>query len=236
MTSKQVIDELKKLGSENVKKIFFKHGAKEPLYGVKVEDLKKIQKKIKSDEQQVALDLYNSGVSDAMYLAGLMADGSKMSKKELQLWAEKASWSMISEYSVPWVTSESPDGWELAIKWIDSPKENIASSGWSTLRSIVSVKDDKDLNISELKKLLNRVEKEISKAHDRVRYTMNGFVIAVGSFVKELTETATESGKKIGTITIDMGATACKIPYSPDYINKAKQRGTIGKKRKTAKC
>jgi len=33
-----------------------------------------------------------------------------------------------------------------------------------------------------------------------------------------------------------MGGTACKLPYSPDYIKKVQQRGTIGKKRKTVKC
>jgi hypothetical protein len=44
------------------------------------------------------------------------------------------------------------------------------------------------------------------------------------------------TGKKIGKVTIDMGDTDCKVPYSPDYIDKAKQRGTIGKKRKTCRC
>src|SRR5213075_1238863 len=130
--------EIKRSGSEGIRKIFLKHGAKEPLYGVKVEDLKKIQKKIKENHQEIALDLYHSGIGDAMYLAGLMADGSKMNTKELQAWAEAANWSMISEYSVAWVTSENDNAFEVAMKWIDSSKENIASSGWSTLSSIVS--------------------------------------------------------------------------------------------------
>ena len=37
------------------------------------DDLKKYQKRIKKD-YQLSLDLYDSGVSDAMYLAGLIAD------------------------------------------------------------------------------------------------------------------------------------------------------------------
>ena len=36
--------------------------------------------------------------------------------------------------------------------------------------------------------------------------------------------------------TVDMGGTARKVPYAPDYIKKTQQRGSIGKKRKTAKC
>ena len=235
MTVKQALEELKKMGSESVKKIFIKHGAKEPVYGVKVEDLKRLQKKLKNDHS-LALELYNTGVGDAMYLAGLMANGAEMNKKELQDWAEKANWSMISEYSVAWVAAESKYGWELALEWINSPKENIASAGWSTLSSIVSIKEDKELNIAELKKLLARVQKEIHKAQNRVCYTMNGFVIAVGSYVRELTDAATKTAENIGEVTVDVGGTACKVPAAADYINKMKQKGSIGKKRKTAKC
>ena len=200
-----------------------------------MEDLKKLQKKLKSDHS-LALELYNTGVGDAMYLAGLMANGSAMTKKELQDWAEKANWSMISEYSVAWVAAESRYGWELALEWINSPKENIASAGWSTLSSIVSIKEDKELNIAELEKLLARVQKEIQNAQNRVRHTMNGFVIAVGGFVKELTDKAIKTAENIGEISVDMGGTACKVPYARDYITKMKQKGSIGKKRKTTKC
>jgi hypothetical protein len=65
---------------------------------------------------------------------------------------------------------------------------------------------------------------------------MNGFVIAVGGSVPELTELAKETGKKIGIVTVDMGGTACKTPYSPEYIDKIIQRGALGKKKKTVRC
>ena len=42
----QILEELEAYGSETIKNIFLKHGAQEPLFGVKVGDLKKIQKKI----------------------------------------------------------------------------------------------------------------------------------------------------------------------------------------------
>src|SRR5438270_5709728 len=101
-TAKQIVDELKPLGSESYKKVLLKHGAKEPFFGVKIEDLKKIQKRIKKDHA-LALDLYATGISDAMYLAGLIADDEKMTKKDLQRWAEEAHMPLLSEYTVPWV-------------------------------------------------------------------------------------------------------------------------------------
>jgi 3-methyladenine DNA glycosylase AlkD len=47
------------------------------MFGVKVGDLKPIVKQIKGD-QELAMQLYATGNSDAMYLAGLVADGRKM--------------------------------------------------------------------------------------------------------------------------------------------------------------
>lgn len=236
MNTKEILKEIKKAGSESIKKIHLKHGAKEPFYGVKVEDLKKIQKKIKDDQQKIALELFASGIGDAQYLAGLMADGAKMSKKELQAWAESAEWQMISEYSVAWVASENKDAFDIALKWIDSAKPHVAAAGWNTISSVMATRQDSELDIPVLKKLISRVEKEINNAPNRVRYCMNGFVIAAGSFVKELTPLATATGKKIGNVEVDMGGTSCKVPFAPDYIKKVIDKGYHGKKKKTVKC
>ena len=235
MTAEQIMKELEKKGSESIKKIFLNHGAKGPLFGVKVGDLKVIQKKVKKDHQ-LAMELFGTGIYDAMYLAGLIADESKMSKKDIQQWAEKSPSHGISEYTVAWVAAESDYGWELGMKWIDSPKESIASSGWNTLSGVIAMKPDNELDIALIKKLLQRIVKEIHSAPNRVRYTMNGFVIGVAGFIKELTKEAIEVSKKIGDVYVDMGGTACKVPSAPDYIKKMEARGSIGKKKKTVKC
>ena len=83
MTSKEILTQLKSLGSESIKKVLVKHGAREPFYGVKVEELKKIQKKVKMD-YKLSMELFDTGISDAMYLAGLIAEPEKMSKKDIQ--------------------------------------------------------------------------------------------------------------------------------------------------------
>ncbi len=235
MTLEDVIKELKEMGSESTVRILKKHGAPDNMYGVKVADLKKIQKKVKKDHD-LALQLYDTGNSDAMYLAGLIAEPGKMNKTQLQKWVKSASWYMISEYTVAWVTAESNYGWDLALKWIDSKNERIASSGWATLSSLVSIKSDDELDIDSLKELLNRVQTSINDAPNRVRYTMNGFVISVGSYIKSLTNAALAAGEKIGKVSVDMGGTACKVPLAFEYIDKVKAKGYIGKKRKTAVC
>ncbi len=73
MTAKEVLDELRTFGAESIKKVLRNHGVQEPFFGVKISDMKKIQKRVKKD-YQLALDLYDTGNYDAMYLAGLIAD------------------------------------------------------------------------------------------------------------------------------------------------------------------
>ena len=233
MTAKDIIDEIRPLGSDSYKKILFNHGVKEPCLGVKIGDLKKIQKRIKKS-YQLALDLYDTGVYDAMYLAGMIADDARMTKKDLQRWADRAYGAALST-TVSSVAAGSPIGYEVAMEWIESKKDCVAAAGWSTLSDIVSTQDDAELDVAELKRLLQRVQKTIHQAPDAVRYTMNSFVICVGSYVRALTDLALEIAGKIGTVEVDMGNTACEVPFAPDYIRKVQKRGTIGKKRKSAK-
>jgi hypothetical protein len=51
-----------------------------------------------------------------------------------------------------------------------------------------------------------------------------------------MTDAAIRVGEKIGPVTVDMGKTACEVPFAPAYIRKVQKRGAVGKKRKSAKC
>lgn len=235
MEASAVLDRLEALGSTSYRRILMNHGAREPLFGVKISDLKKIQKEIKRD-YQLALDLFETGIYDAQYLAGLIADDAKMTKRDLKRWLANSNCMAISGTSVAWVAAESRYGAELAREWIESSDEATAHAGWTTLAALVSIEDDAELDLPELKRLLKRAERTILDQPNMVRYAMNGFVIALGSYVATLTDDAVAVGEKIGVVEVDMGPTACEVPIAADYIRKVQARGTIGKKRRTAKC
>jgi 3-methyladenine DNA glycosylase AlkD len=234
MTAKDIIADLKKLANPQTKKSWMTHGAQEPCLGVKVEDMKRIQKRVKMD-YQLALDLYDTGIADAMYLAGLIADDAKMTKNDLQKWVEGASSDWVAEFTVPWVASAGPHGRAMALRWIESKDEAIASAGWQTYSSMVAIKEDVDLDLAEIESLLKRVTKSIHQQPNRVKYVMNSFVIAVACYVKPLHKLAVDAAHGIGNVAVDLVG-ACKIPFAPDHIKKFEARSTIGKKRKSPKC
>lgn len=238
MTLDEVMATLRGLGSEQTRRVLRNHGAPsddERFFGVKVGDLKPIAKKIKGD-QALAEALYETGNSDAMYLAGLVADGAKMSRAKLDAWALAAPWQMISEYTVPWVASTHPEGWALAEAWIHHAEPHVRSTGWSTASSILSVRADDALDLDAVRALMGRAVAELHTAPDRVRYTMNGYIIAVGAFVGPLAAEALAAAEAVGVVTVFMGGTACKVPLATESIQKVIDMGRQGKKRKTAVC
>ena len=65
---------------------------------------------------------------------------------------------------------------------------------------------------------------------------MNGLVIAVGTYIAELTEEAKPIGTKIGKVSVDMNGTACKVLDIVPYTQKVIDKDRVGKKRKMARC
>lgn len=235
VTYEEIMQKLKELGSEQTKQIYNNHGVKEPYFGVKIGDLKKLVKYVKKDHE-LALRLYDSGNHDAMYLAGLSVNPKLISKETLCDWAQKAYWYMAAEYTVAQVAAESDYAIELAREWMKSEEEMIAVCGWSTYSNYLSITPDEKLNVAEISDLLNQVKNNIHSERNRVRYVMNGFVISVGAYVTELSEEAKEVAAYIGKVQVDVGNTACKVPLAAEYIKKIEVKNRVGLKRKTCIC
>ena len=156
-TVDSVVADLKSKGSEKTRITYERHGVPAGrALGVSVADLKTIAKSIKG-QQALAMELHATDIFEAMYLAGIVADGAKMSREQLQMWAEGCTGlNMISEYTVPWVTVENAAARELALGWIASDEEYVASAGWRTYAGLVTTKANAELDLAELERLLER--------------------------------------------------------------------------------
>jgi 3-methyladenine DNA glycosylase AlkD len=236
-TAQSILRNLAAKGSEKTRNTYERHGIpRDRACGVSVADLKTIAKTIRG-QQDLALALYATGMMEAMYLAGMVANGSKMTPQQLQSWAEGAAgMPMIAEYTVPWVAVEHPAARVHAAKWIASKQEQIAAAGWCTWSGLAATQPDDALDMAEIEALLLSIPGRIGSAKNRVRYTMNNFVIAAGTYVKPLLPQAKKVAKQLGAVEVDVGDTACKIPLAGESIAKAEETGRIGKKKKTIRC
>jgi 3-methyladenine DNA glycosylase AlkD len=235
MTLDEVMQELAAKAHPGSKKTYLRHGAPEPLFGVRIGDLKPLQKKLKG-EQALALELYATKNSDAMYLAGMIADGARMTRRQLDQWVAGASWSMLAGSTVPWVGSEHPDAFAIASDWIASKRELTAVAGWTTLGALAVTRPDDQLPIAKFKELLDRCARDIATAPNRVRYAMNHFVICCGTYMAPLADHAVAVARKMGRVEVDMGETDCQVPDAESYILKSRKGAPVAPKRKTVRC
>lgn len=90
-TINQVMTALEKAGNPLRIQAFANHGAPpDQMFGVSVADMKVLAKQIEG-QQELAYELSKTGNGDAQYLAGMLANGSLMTKSLLDDWARKAS-------------------------------------------------------------------------------------------------------------------------------------------------
>ena len=231
----EVMTYLESKGSEQIRKIFMNHGAPENIFGVKVGDMKPIQK-IEKTNHALAIELFDTCNSDAQYLAGLIADPKLFSKADFEKWLITAEWHMITDYAVAWNLAESPLCMEICSEWIQSSEEKRQECAWAAMSAYLGIVPDEKIDKVYHKSLIEQVEKKIHSAPNRVRYGMNNYIIALGGAVPEFTDRCKKAGDTIGIVEVFMGATSCKVPDIRTYIEKMEEKNRIGKKKKTAKC
>lgn len=231
MTLEETMAELKALGSEQTKKTYMNHGAREPLFGVTTGAMKPLAKKIKNN-QILAEQLYKTGNYDAMYFAGMIADTDAMTEGDFEAWMDAAYCHGLSDYVVAVMLAKTHFAQTVADQWIESGKELHMSAGWCCYCLLLSILPNDLLEKGKLKAMLIKIKKTIHNQPNRTRYSMNSFIIAAGISYFPLHDEAVKTAEDVGKVTVNMGATYCKVPFASVAIEKAAERRRVGYKQK----
>lgn len=220
MTAAQVIDELQALGKEQTRKIYRRHGVRGDLYGVSYGDLGKLRKKVKTDHG-LARQLWATGNHDARILAMMIADPARADSATLDGWAGDLG-NYVEADALSGYVAKTPFAREKGEAWIESPDESVATAGWNLLGQLAM--HDRALPGEYFAPYLERIERDIHQAQNRVRYAMNNVLIAIGLHSAALEERAIAAAGRIGEVVVDHGQTGCKTPDAATYIEKAAAR------------
>ncbi|HEY7912948.1 MAG TPA: DNA alkylation repair protein [Blastocatellia bacterium] len=220
MTIDQVLGELKSLGTEQNRRIYKRHGVSDNMYGVSFANLGKIQKKIKFDHE-LAKQLWATGNHEARLLATMIADPSLADDGLLETWAKD-----LDNYVIADAFSKFAGATTLARKktdkWTKSKNEWIGAAGWN-MAGMLAMRDS-ELPDGYFESYLSVIEKEIHKSKNRVRYSMNNALIAIGMRNLEMRRRALAAAKRIGAVEVDHGETGCKTPDAVEYIGRIARR------------
>ena len=231
MNTREVMRDLKRVGSEQTRKTYARHGVADDLFGVSYADLYKLQKRIKID-QTLAEGLWATGNHDARILATMIADPAAMTVATLETWARDVT-NKVTADAVASVTVKCPTARTRMGKWTVSKREWIATTGWSVLARLATVDDD--LGDEYFQAYLDTIESEIHQSQNHVRHSMNVALISIGIRNPHLQKKALAAAKRIGKVEVDHGDTSCKTPDAATYIQKAVEHRKKKKPKTTKK-
>ena len=214
MNLTETMQQLETFGSEQTRKTWRRHGAAEPMFGVKFGDLAKLQKSIKVDHA-LAAELWRTGNHDARLLACMVADANVITEKVLKAWASEAKDSSTAE-ALAALASQTPMAAKIREVWLADPK--MRRAGWSMVGHCAK----EGISIDEVTSLnyIKSIEADIHKAENWTRRTMMYVMIGLGGRSATLRKAAEAAVKRIGPVAFDPGNTACEFPDPIPYIAK----------------
>ena len=226
MNFRETMRQLRSMGTAQNRKVYGRHGVGRKMYGVSYADLGKLQKAIKTDHE-LALKLWASANHDACVLATKVADPARMTSGQLDAWSrELDSYVLADAFSV--LVARTGMARKKFEQWRNRKAEFVAGVAWNLLVSLTR-RDEEGLNNSYFEEQLKAIERQVHERPNRVRYSMNSALIAIGLRNATLEKRAIAAARRIGPIEVDHGETGCKTPDPIPYIQRAKAR-----KKKTA--
>lgn len=220
MEAREVMRRLEELGTAQNRKVYARHGVQGECFGVSYANLGKLRKSIGTDHD-LARTLWSTGNHDARVLATMVADPGLTTRKELESWARDLGNYVLTDAFVG-LASRCADAPKLFRKWTASAGEWTGSAGWSLLA--VMLRDDAPLDDDFLEECIEEIEGRIRSARNRVRYSMNGALIAIGCRAGKLERKAVAAARRIGEVEVDHGETGCRTPEVEATIAKVRAR------------
>ena len=219
MTVKEVFKQLETLSDKRVKAHNTKSGVGENQFGVKLGDLRKIAKKIKSNHM-LALELWETGNFDAQMLAILIIQPKKLTADELDNMVRSVLYARVADWLNAYVVKIHPDNEILRLKWMTDDNAMAARAGWN----LTSIRIIKNPEMVDIPALLDRLEAEMGTAHPDAQWTMNFSLAEIGVNHPEYRKRALAIGEKLGIYSELRVPKGCTSPYAPLWINEMVSR------------
>ena len=220
MTYLEILTQLQALSSEKTAKIYTRLGVKETVLGVNKGPLRKLAESLGTDDS-LAQEAWNSGIFEMRLIAITLTDPKWLTPQKVEAWVVQTdSLPVIDELCFTWFET-MPLGMEQIRTWIDDLSLLHQRLGWNL--AIVKA-HRKKLADTDLRELINRVERELQVAPSLIQDAMNRCLVEISVTNPEFTQEGLELGERLGVYKEVMVAKGCTSPYAPDWINAVLRR------------
>lgn len=218
-TLQDTLVRLEALGNEKVRAQNKKNGADDKQFGVRLGDIRKLAKEIKTNPE-LASALWESGNVDARLLAILLMKPKELSRDEVDRLVRSVNFTQVADWLTAYVVKSHPDKELLRQSWMNDAHPWAARAGWS----LTSERIDKNPDGLDLSALLDRIEAEMGNAAAAVQWTMNFCLAGIGIRFPEYRTRAIAIGEKLGLYRDYPVPRGCTSPFAPIWINEIVRR------------
>lgn len=219
MTAKEILKQLQALGDDARRKHNAKAGAGDNQFGVKMGDIRKIAKKLKT-HHALALELWKTGNIEARMVAILVMQPETLSADELDTMVRSLTFAYVADWLHSYVIKVHPDKETLREKWMADDDTWAARAGWALTAGRV-VKKPKGIDI---KALLDRIESDMGSAAPEVQWTMNTCLAEIGIHHAKHRKRAIAIGEALGVFRDYPVSKGCTSPFAPIWIGEMVKR------------
>ena len=233
MTLDAAMAALEAAGTEQTRKTYRRHGASDPLFGVKFGDLRPLAKRIGTDHQ-LAQRLWASGNADARLLACMVADPAEVSEQELDAWLTAIDTYFLVDTFVAEIASKTPGRLQRAQRWIASDRDRTAQAGWDLMNLVALSADEVADDVFEAQLAL--IAERIEGYGNWTRRSASNTITGIGLRNEALEAAARETAAAMGPVEFDPGQTSCVMPDPIEYLEKTKAYRTRQAEKRAARA
>ncbi|MDE0269515.1 MAG: DNA alkylation repair protein [Acidimicrobiaceae bacterium] len=224
----EIMSQLEAAGTIQNRKIYTRHGAVEPMFGVSYAALGKIAKPVKSNNT-LACELWDTKNHDARVLALRITNSAEITEKQLVNWIADADNYILVE-GLGGLCAKTAYARKISDNLRDKASEWPASVGWFIVAC--TAENPNVWQVGELRSLIHQIEAEITNRPNRVRHEMNAAMIAIALRDGNLRKAVLASARRIGPVKVDHGQTGCKTPDIEAYVERTlAHRETLAQRR-----
>jgi 3-methyladenine DNA glycosylase AlkD len=165
--------------------------------GVSAKPLFALAKQIGTN-QELALELWKTGIYDARLLSILIADPKKIKKHTMNAWAKDFDNWAICDCACMHCFRDTPYGHELVLKWVKRKQEFVRRAGFTMIATLCV--HDKKSNDTVFLKYLTIVYKYATDERTYVKKAVNWALRQIGKRNVKLNAAAIKMAKKIHTL------------------------------------
>lgn len=219
ITLQETLARLESLGNEKVRAQNNRNGAGDKQFGVRLGDIRKLAKEIKTNPE-LASALWETGNVDARLLAILLLKPKALSRDAVDRMVRSVNFAQVADWLTAYVVKSHPDKESLRQSWMNDDDPWAARAGWS----LTAERIDKDPDGLDLPALLDRIAAEMANAAAEVQWTMNFCLAGIGIHFPEHRARAIAIGERLGLYRDYPVPKGCTSPFAPIWIDEMVRR------------